>query len=289
VEFDDDAQLDTSQVSDRRGMGAAPIALGGTGIAGVVIYLLFALLGGSSGSSSDPFTQGAGNLSLGQGSGADLSASCQTGADANQRADCRLVAVVNSVQSYWPAQINGYRKAETVLFSNQTNTGCGRATSAVGPFYCPRDQTIYIDLDFFRELQTRFRAKGGPFAEAYIIAHEYGHHVQNLTGTLGRAGNDEGAESNSVRVELQADCYAGAWAANAKSTGLIEQLTPDDIARGLDAAAAVGDDRIQEAATGRVNPERFTHGTAEQRQRWFSRGYESGDPNQCDTFSTARL
>ena len=165
-------------------------------------------------------------------------------------------------------------------------TGCGFASSQVGPFYCPPDRGVYIDLDFFEELQSRFGAGGGPFAQAYVIAHEYGHHVQNLLGTLDRVKQGEtGPESAAVRSELQADCYAGVWAANAVSTGLLEKLTQADINQGLDAAAAIGDDRIQEATQGQVNPERWTHGSSEQRRRWFSRGYENGKPAACDTFS----
>jgi predicted metalloprotease len=284
MRFSPGAQLDASSVSDRRGMGGgrAPLAIGGTGAVGIVLYLLVSLLGGGA--------TGPEAIPLGRSSGAQLSASCQTGSDANQRQDCRVVGVVNSVQDHWSAALPGYRSAPTVLFSGSTPTGCGGATSAVGPFYCPADQTVYIDLGFFDELHSQFGARGGPFAEAYVLAHEYGHHVQHLTGTDRQVGRDrDGPTSGSVRLELQADCYAGVWAANAKQSGFIEELTDDDIAVGLDAAASVGDDRIQQASTGRVDPERFTHGSAAQRQRWFTTGFRSGQSSSCDTFASPSL
>ncbi len=193
------------------------------------------------------------------------------------------------MQEYWSSAVEGYRPASTVFFDAQVNTGCGAATSDVGPFYCPADGQVYIDLTFYDELRQRFGAQGGPFAEAYVIAHEYGHHVQNLLGTSGRVEPGAGPRSGSVRLELQADCFAGVWAAHATETSLIEKLTNADIADGLNAAASVGDDRIQQGATGRIDRESWTHGSARQRQKWFSTGYSRGNATACDTFAPDAL
>lgn len=215
-------------------------------------------------------------------------AECQTGADANQRADCRAVGFVNSVQDFWKDDFarrgEQYVPARTVLFSDAVQSACGSASAAQGPFYCPEDGRIYLDLTFFDELQRRFGARGGPFAEAYVIAHEYGHHVQNQAGRLeGGAARSRGAQSGAVRVELQADCLAGVWVKHAAATGYLRPPSESDLADALSAAAAVGDDRIQRQATGRVQPESWTHGSSQQRQSWFTTGYRTGDADRCDT------
>jgi predicted metalloprotease len=292
VRFRRGARLDPGQVTDVRGRRMSPGGLavggGGLGLAGLVIFLLITLLSGGGGLGELAPLQDA---QVGRGdTPSEVSQECRTGEDANERQDCRIVGVVNSVQRFWDGvfQNSGrrYRYVDTVFFTDQVQTGCGFASSQVGPFYCPRDQQVYIDLDFFDELQSRFGAGGSPFAQAYVIAHEYGHHVQNQLGVLESIrGDRQGPESRAVRSELQADCYAGAWAANAVETGLLEQLTQADINEGLDAASAIGDDRIQETTQGQVNPETWTHGSSEQRRRWFSRGYERGSPGACNTFS----
>lgn len=303
MEFNKGASLDTSEVQDYRGsrrVGAIPIGAkslgGGVGVIGLVIVVALNLLGG--GNASTVFNQ-LSNTSFG-GTGADadnsaISASCRTGADANERDDCRIIGVVNSVQNYWStwftAQGDRYSRATTRFFTDGIDTGCGSATSASGPFYCPPDQKVYIDLAFFDDLQKNFGAEGGPFAQAYVIAHEYGHHVQNLLGTNDQVSTATGATSGSVKLELQADCFAGVWANHATTTPtangqpLIAALTDDDIRQGLDAAAAVGDDRIQERYQGEVNPDMWTHGSAAQRQQWFKVGFNSGLPEKCDTFT----
>ena len=286
------ARLDPGQVTDVRGRRMGPGGLaaggGGLGLIGIIVFLLITFLAGGDGLGQLGPLQ---DQQVGQGdTPSEVSQECRTGQDANERQDCRIVAVVNSVQEFWNGVFERserqYQYVDTVFFTDQVQTACGFASSQVGPFYCPRNQLVYIDLDFFDELQSRFGAGGAPFAQAYVIAHEYGHHVQNLTGVLDQIGSDtQGPESRAVRTELQADCYAGVWAANAVEQGLVEQLTQADINAGLDAASAIGDDRIQEKTQGQVNPEAWTHGSSEQRRRWFSRGYEEGRPEVCDTFT----
>jgi len=285
--FNQGSQLDPGQVTDVRGRsygGGRGLAVGGGGI-GLVIAIVYLLLGGDPSALINQAPAGGVNEP-----NSSALASCKSGADANARADCRIVGFVNSIQAYWTDELKAegktYQPAQTVLYTDGVTTGCGDATSAVGPFYCPPDQTVYLDLGFFDELHTKFGAKGGPLAEGYVVAHEYGHHIQDLEGLLNSSGGGAtGAESQSVRTELQADCFSGVWVSHAASTGFLEQPTADQISQALDAAASVGDDRIQAKTQGQVNPETWTHGSAAQRQHWFSVGLNSGSPSKCDTFS----
>ncbi len=310
--FKPDAQLDPGQVRDMRGAGGGrrglpggfnfPGGLGGGGGSGggglglpvgggiggiivlVVVIVAFAYLSGGLGTGAPSSNIQNGPIS------STLQQECRTGADANSRQDCRIVGYVNSIQAYWTTELPNlgkqYQEAQTTLFTDSIDTGCGPATSETGPFYCPTDKYVYLDLGFFTVLEQQYGGSSAPLAQAYVVAHEYGHHVQDLLGVIDRSQDGTtGPTSSSVRVELQADCYAGVWAANAVDTGYIEPLTQSEITSALASASAVGDDRIQKAATGRVNPETWTHGSSDQRQKWFSTGYREGDPQACDTFS----
>jgi hypothetical protein len=321
MKFNNRARLDTRQVRDVRSRGGgrgggfsggrsgSPMPGGlrvGGGIGGVLIALLIwfvsSQLGDSGAGTSTATNAGTSSQSGSQEAYSPLDEQCRSGEDANENADCARVAVINSVQSFWeqtlPEQAGReYQEADTTFFSGSVNTACGNATSAIGPFYCPADSLVYLDVTFFDDmLEGQLGARGGPFSEAYVIAHEYGHHIQNLLGTMNRVRDREGATSDSVRLELQADCYAGMWAAAATSatdaTGdvaIIEDLTQDDIARAIDAAEAVGDDRIQQRSGAEVDPETWTHGSADQREAWFMAGYEATDMRECDTFGISSL
>lgn len=324
MSFNDDVRLDPSRARDSRGRSGGGrrgrgIALGGgAGVLALLIAVFAPNLAEQIGINPDG-TVGGGTvqqrpLDRGQASGADSDGqfgaesgaeqidSCRTGADANERTDCRVLATTLAADAYWEQTLSPYRDVAfrepgLELFSGGVDTACGSASSAMGPFYCPGDESMYFDVEFFSTLQTDFGAEGGPLAEQYIVAHEYAHHVQQVLGWLqysqdGRTGPDSGI----VRAELQADCMAGMWAGAAATTEdpqtgepFLQPISREQLRQALDAAAAVGDDRIQEAATGQVRPEAVTHGTAEQRQRWFQRGYEAGasgaDLDRCDTLS----
>ena len=297
VRFRKDVNLDPSQVEDRRGRGGfgglpgggIAVGGGGLGVVALVLYLLIGALSGGGGGLSGVLTN-LENETVASAPPGEVVSTCHKGAQANAREDCRILGDVNSIQTYWRGEFaaakRAYPLARTVFFTGQTDTGCGPASTDVGPFYCPVDKHVYIDLGFFDELKSRFGAQGGAFAQAYVLAHEYGHHVQGELGTLARVGNEtQGAQGTSVRTELQADCYAGVWAHHAVQTGYLIDLTQADIADALDAAAAVGDDRIQAETQGQVDRETWTHGSSAQRQHWFTVGYRTGDPNACDTFS----
>jgi len=287
--FDPNADISGGKVR-RRGRTTG-IAAGGVGLGAVAIFLISQLLGvdlsGLTG--GDP---GGGTQQVGTG---DELVNCNTGADANASVDCRMKGAAASLEAYWSQEVPqlgaSYSSPQFILFTDQTSTGCGGATSAVGPFYCPPDRTLYVDTGFYDELRSRFGSSGGPLAEMYVVAHEWGHHIQNITGVMDQhTSRETGPASDSVRTELQADCFAGSWAGAASTTKdekgrtFLEPITDEQIADALSAAAAVGDDRIQQASTGRVDPEGWTHGSAEQRQRWFTTGFRQGAA-ACDTFT----
>ena len=292
--FNEGMQIDTSTTSTSGGGGGGRgLAIGG-GVGGLLIVVVALFLG------VDPGTLLGSDPQAGQqqsAPGFDTS-QCKSGADANKILGCRVIATGNSVDGVW-SQLMGsqYRRPNLRLFTDYVDTGCGPADTSVGPFYCPTDQTAYFDLGFFDVLVNQFGSSGGPLAQEYVVAHEYGHHVQNLLGDIGRAQQGaQGATGNSVRTELQADCYAGIWAhyaAITKQPGTdvtyLQPLSDKDIEAALSAAASVGDDRIQKEATGRVNKEAWTHGSSAQRQKWFTVGYQTGDPNQCDTYNARDL
>ncbi|MCJ7827220.1 MAG: neutral zinc metallopeptidase [Demequinaceae bacterium] len=293
--FREDARLDPSRIQRRgRGTGASGMAVGG-GLGGVILLVVAMLFGfdlsslgfgtdtGSSVTAADPEIQ------------ADFEAMCQSGTAANESSECRVVGAINSLDAYWstavPAAGAKFTYPGVVVFDSMTSTACGTASSQTGPFYCPSDQTIYIDTTFFDVLVQQFGSSDGPLAQMYVVAHEYGHHIQQLLGVFNVADRGgAGADSDSVKVELMADCLAGVWANHAATTPgedgkpYLEPLTKQDVKDAIDAARSVGDDRIMEASQGYADPDNFTHGTSEQRAEYFLTGYRSGSPNSCDLF-----
>ena len=287
MKYNEGAQLDPSQMGGGGGRRGGGIAIGGG--AGVVVLLLALLFGVNPGD-----ILGGQQTGTDPTGGATAFAQCTRGSDIRKDRDCRFVAYTNSIQDYWKDTLQGYQVIKVDTFTGQVDTACGAASSAVGPFYCPPDTTVYLDLGFFDQLTGQLGAQGGDAAEAYVLAHEFGHHVQNLTGTMAKVqggGQGTGQKSPGVRLELQADCYAGVWFKHATSDpqSPITEVSQDDLNRAIDAAAAVGDDRIQQKTQGQVNPERWTHGSAAQRQKWLSRGFSTGDPNKCNTFAADAL
>ncbi|MBX4187828.1 MAG: neutral zinc metallopeptidase [Candidatus Doudnabacteria bacterium] len=263
-------------VEDRRGMSGLALGGGGLGIGGIVLFLLLNYLGG--GDLGDVVNQ----LDNIQVPSQQIDSGEFAGAD---NYEVFVSTVLGSNNDMWSQVLAGnnidYNQPKLVLFRQLTQSSCGGASSQVGPHYCPTDQTIYIDETFFDELQNRFRAKGGDVAEAYVISHEVGHHIQNLLGIMDQVYEEGQSNESSIQLELQADCFAGLWMSSIKDKGVFEE---GEISEALDAAAAVGDDRIQAAIEGRVTPENWTHGSSEQRTQWFNRGFESGSVGQCNTF-----
>ncbi|GAB3041726.1 hypothetical protein GCM10027052_24450 [Parafrigoribacterium mesophilum] len=283
--FNPNAKINGSKVS-RRGRNTG-LAVGGGGVGVLLLVLLGPLLGVD----LSGLLGGAGVSDSSVPGAAESLQQCHTGADANENLDCRMAGAASSIDAYWAqSAVPGYHSPQFRLFTQSTTTGCGVATSATGPFYCPGDQSIYLDTGFFDELRTRFGASGGPLAQMYVVAHEWGHHIQNISGIMdGLDLRDTGPASDSVRLELQADCFAGAWAGSASTvpdesgTPFLEPITRRQVADALDAASAIGDDRIQQKSNGQVNSESWTHGSSAQRQQWFETGFTDGS-DACTTF-----
>ena len=298
--FRGDANFDTSAVSQGGGgggIGGGAIAVGGGGIVTVILVIVSMIFGVdltglAPGAPIQPEQQ--------QSQGSEVTG-C-TGEEANDPANvvCRMEGGADSMSSFWTATMQAnyleYADPSVQLFDRQVSTGCGSATSAVGPFYCPPDRRIYIDTTFFQQMRDQFGASGGSLAQLYVLAHEWGHHIQNVTGQLGRVQQgDTGPQSSAVRSELQADCYAGAWIAGAAETPdddggapVLIAPTEQEMADALNAAQTIGDDRLQEMSGGGINPDGWTHGSSEQRQTWLMNGYNGG-VGACDTWNAPQV
>jgi len=305
MELNENANIDTSQIDDVRGSGGGGggfggLPIGGGGLTGIIVTLVIALVGGYFGINN---LSGGGSSTPQAGDNTHLKQECSQ-SDALKQLDCRNALYVNSIQAFWRDELPNsfgktYQPAKTVYFSRAVSTGCGNADSGTGPFYCPADDRVYIDLTFYRLLADELGAPG-EFAQPYVLAHEYGHHVQDLVGTEAQMRREQqrdpsAANQLSVRLELQADCYAGVWAKGATGTTdqsgvkLFKSLTAADIQQGLQTASKIGDDTLQQRSGGQINPAEFTHGTSAQRQEWFGTGYNKGDPKACDTFAAGAV
>jgi predicted metalloprotease len=287
--FNEGSDISGGRVS-KRGRNAA-IGAGGGGLLVIGLFIVSQLVGVDL-TGLAPVLGGGGGAPVDESTDLDK---CRTGEDANEDIECRMVGAAAALDAYWETQVDGYTSpSDMIIFDGSVQTGCGGASSAVGPFYCPPDRTIYLDTAFYDDLRTQFGATGGPLAQLYVVAHEWGHHIQNITGRMdGLDLQDQGPTSDGVRLELQADCYAGSWVKAASTVPgdngvpFLQVPTDAEIADALNAAAAVGDDHIQETlGGGQVNPETWTHGSSESRQKWFMAGYQGG-VGACDTFAVS--
>ncbi|CAN5429303.1 neutral zinc metallopeptidase [soil metagenome] len=313
MRFNPKSRLDTGRVSDagrgrssarsRGGSGSSglPIpggAAGGGSVIGIIIAVVAFVIFSQGGGPDLPGSGGGNGYDAGAFTDTGRYASCQTGEDANESADCARVAVENSLTEFWAGELGSTFRPEDriVTFTGGIDTGCGGATSDVGPFYCSADETIYLDDAFFEDvLVGQLNGPRGAFVEPYVLAHEYGHHISNLIGTLAQVTGETGPQSSGVRLELQADCFAGVWTKHATETEdaegnvLLLDLSQDDIDTALEAAKAVGDDYIQKQSGARVNEEVWTHGSSEQRKKWFTIGYQKGAMEACNTFDVGTV
>lgn len=273
----------------RGGGGGMPIMIGGGGIGTLVLIALYLLLGGGGGGGLAPTDSG---QQAQEQSGENSLEHCSADGAVNEYADCRAAAMADSLNIVWPAVLPEqadveYHEPGLRLFENSVQTGCGNASSSTGPFYCPRDEHIYLDTSFFQQLE-QLGGSSGSLSQMYVVAHEWGHHIQQLEGTLGLSDyNNPGEDSAAVAIELQADCYAGIWASRADKgeDALLEPITEDQLKQAIDTARAIGDDHIQQESGREVNPDAWTHGSSEQRQQAFMSGYDSGSMAKCDTLN----
>lgn len=298
MSINDNASLDTSRMGG--GGGRGPVLAGGGGIVGLIVAVVLVLTG------NGDMLSGGDDGSQGQGSGDSstrLAEKCTTGADAKKDRECLMVLGENSLHDFWKDQPDLARAlddagqdfrgpTQVVVYQGQTQSECGTASNQIGPFYCPLDESIFIDTDFYDVMEQQLGAEDGTLAELYVLAHEYGHHIQNVYGVLDEAQKDpKGADSGAVRVELMADCFAGMWIKDATSTTdasgqqLLTEISRADITNAMGAAKSVGDDEIQKKSGGGVDPEGWTHGSAKARQAWLLRGMEAGSVESCDTFA----